>query len=35
METLLAFVISVAANVVSTYICKWLDERSKQGIRPQ
>mgnify|MGYP004497025723 FL=1 len=27
METVVTFVLSVAASVVAYYICKWLDEQ--------
>lgn len=31
MELLTTFILSVAAGVVSYYICKWLDEQFKAG----
>lgn len=31
MNTMLSFALSVAANVVSHCICKWLDEQFKAG----
>ncbi len=31
MDLLITFTLSVAAGVVSYYICKWLDEQFKAG----
>ncbi len=31
MEMLVSFMLSVAAGVISYYICKWLDEQFKAG----
>ena len=31
MDILFSFILSVAAGVVSYYICKWLDEQFKAG----
>ena len=31
MDILTSFVLSVAAGIVSSYICKWLDEQFKAG----
>ena len=31
MDILITFMLSVAANVASYYICKWLDEQFKAG----
>lgn len=31
MMTLLNFALSVAAGVISYYICKWLDDQFKDG----
>lgn len=31
MDILFSFILSVAADVVSYYICKWLEEQFKAG----
>ena len=31
MEMVVSFILSVAAGVVSYYICKWLEEQFKAG----
>ena len=31
MESISTFILSVAANVASYYICKWLDEQFRSG----
>ncbi len=31
MNTIFSFVLSVAAGVISDYICKWLDDLFKPG----
>ncbi len=31
MEQVVSFILSIAAGVVSNYICKWLDEQFKAG----
>jgi hypothetical protein len=29
LEILISFLVSVAAGIISYYVCKWLDRRSK------
>ncbi len=29
MDILLTFLLAVAANIVSYYVCKWIDQHSK------
>ena len=31
MNAIISFVLSVAAGIVSYYICKWLDEQFRSG----
>lgn len=35
MSILISFILSVAAGVISHYICKWLDGKTDNGNEPK